>query len=264
MSMSTREDMRRELKELAKLAETMGKETPAEPAADLGSDVAYPGAMLQRPSTPASSSRVSVPPFATPTLPPVFDPGDGLRPRSGKRTGIIAVLVGASLAAALVGGAFVGRSLAGGSGASVPPVTAAAAVAPQAPVTPPAEAPAPPPAVAPQAPAAPDPVAAPTVAAVTPKATSPAATPAAAPAHKQPQHAAVAKPSAAPKPAVASAASNPQPPAPASDSASAPKTAAAAAAAPPLAKPKPAAAPAGGGSDSLEDLIRKEVAAQKK
>jgi hypothetical protein len=256
MSMSTREDMRRELKELAKLAETMGKETPAEPAPDLEGDVAYPAAMLQRPATPASSSRVSVPPFATPTLPPVFDPGDELRPRSAKRTGIIAVLVGASLAAALVGGAFFGRSLAGGSGASVPPVTAAAAVAPQTPVTPPVEAPTPPPAVAPQAPAAPDPIAPPAVAAVAPKATPPA--------HKQPQHAAVAKPAAAPKPAVASAASNPQPPAPASDAASSPKTAAAAPAAAPLAKPKPAAASAGGGTDSLEDLIRKEVAAQKK
>src|SRR5215831_12835393 len=111
MSMSTREDMRRELKELAKMAETMGKETPAEPAADVGGDhVAYPATMLQRPATPASSSRVSVPPFATPTLPPVFDPGDETRPRSAKRTGIIAVLVGASLAAALVGGAFVGKS----------------------------------------------------------------------------------------------------------------------------------------------------------
>src|SRR5579859_3357726 len=153
MSMSTRDDMRRELKELAKLAETMGKEPPAEVAVPLGNDVAFPAATLQRPETPASSSRVSVPPFATPTVPPVFDPGDELRPRSGKRTGIIAVLVGASLAAALVGGAFVGKSLAGGSGAAVPPITAAAAIAPQTPVEPPPA----PPAVAP--PAAPDPVA---------------------------------------------------------------------------------------------------------
>ena len=36
MSMSTRDNMRRELKELAKLAETMGKESPSEAASMVG------------------------------------------------------------------------------------------------------------------------------------------------------------------------------------------------------------------------------------
>jgi len=62
MSMSTRDNMRRELKELAKLAETMGKEPPA---ADASGEVSFPVHTLERPVTPASSSRVSVPPFAT-------------------------------------------------------------------------------------------------------------------------------------------------------------------------------------------------------
>jgi len=255
--MSTRDNMRRELKELAKLAETMGKESPVDAAA-AGRDVDFPMAGLERPPTPASSSRVSVPPFATPTAPPVFDIPEPQQ-RSGKRTGFIAVVVGASLAAALVGGAFVGKSLAGGTTTpAVAPITAAAAIAPPPVVAPPA--------AAPQPPAAPDPAAAPPVnagvAAVAPTSVTKTAAP--APAAAAPIHKHWAKPATpATKPVVAAAAAAP---ASAGDAVAAPKAAApaAAAAAPGLAKPKPAPASAGGSSDSLEDLIRKEVAAQKK
>ena len=242
--MSTRDSMRRELKELAKLAETMGKESPADAAAQGNDPVDFPASSLERPMTPASSSRVSVAPFATPMTPPVFDIGEPKK-RSGKRTGFIAVVVGASLAAALVGGAYVGRSLAGGPA----PVTAAAAMAPpQAPAAPAEVAPAAPPAAAPQAPSTPDPVV--PAAAAAPKAASPAAAAAAPVVHKH----VAPRPAAAAKAPVAAAA-----PAPANDAVAAPKPAAGAA----LGKPKAAAASAGGG-DSLEDLIRKEVAGQKK
>jgi hypothetical protein len=257
MSMSTRESMRRELKELAKLAETMGKgsaESDAEIEA-VPADMAgpFPGATLERPPTPASASRVSVPPIATPTAPPVFDYPEPKKP--GKRTGIIAVIVGASLAAALVGGAAVGKSIAGA------PAETKAAAATLA--TPPAEpaAPAPPPVQ----PAAADPVAvAPAaspqsapVAAVAQPAPNKASTPmqAVALAHKRPV--AAAKPvaaAAAPKPA----GGNP----PSTDSDGIPVSAPAKAAAAP-AKPAKAGLASGGG-ESLEDLIRKEVAAQKK
>jgi hypothetical protein len=255
MSTMTRESMRRELKELAKMAETMGK-----PSADAVADSApieFPQNTLERPATPASSSRVSVPPMATPTVPPVFDYAEAKR-GSGKRTGVLAVLIGGGLAIALVAGAYVGKSLAGGSTASTAPVDvrgAAAAIAPP-PVVPAVEAPAAPVAVvAPAAQPAAEP--APAIAAVSPK----PATPVAAPVvhkHFAPKPAVAA---AAPaKAAVASSTSNAAPAAGGTDAVAAPK----AAASPGLAKPAPAKAAAGGGGDSLEDLIRKEVAAQKK
>jgi hypothetical protein len=251
MSTMTRENMRRELKELAKMAETMGK-----PSADAVADSApieFPQNTLERPATPASSSRVSVPPMATPTVPPVFDYAEAKR-GSGKRTGVLAVLIGGGLAIALVAGAYVGKSLAGGSTASTAPVDvrgAAAAIAPP-PVVPAVEPPA-----APVAVVAPAAEPAPAIAAVAPKAASPVAAPIV---HKHfaPKPAVAA---AAPaKAAVASSTSNAAPAAGGTDAVAAPK----AAASPGLSKPAPAKAAAGGGSDSLEDLIRKEVAAQKK
>jgi S-DNA-T family DNA segregation ATPase FtsK/SpoIIIE len=255
MAMSTRDNMRRELKELAKLAETMGKDSPAaSTAAQAPDSIAFPAAAsLERPVTPASSSRVSVGPFATSTAPPVFETPEPSKP-SGSRTGFIAVVVGAGLAVALVGGAFVGKSLAGSSGSAVAPVTAAAAaIAPQTPVAaPPEVAVALPPAAVPQAPPVRDPaIPAPTA---SPVSASGAASPAGggAPVHKHTPKAAT--PVKAPVFAAVAATT----PANASDGVAAPKPVGG----PALAKPK--AASAGGGGDSLEDLIRKEVAAQKK
>ncbi|HEY5147755.1 MAG TPA: hypothetical protein VII82_13365 [Polyangiaceae bacterium] len=251
MSTTTRENMRRELKELAKLAETMGKPSADAVLAD-SAPIEFPQNTLERPVTPASSSRVSVPPMATPTVPPVFDYAEAKR-GSGKRTGVLAVLVGGGLAIALVAGAYVGKSLAGGSTASTAPVDVrgAAATIATPPIVPAAEQP-----VLPAAAVAPP--AQPAAVAVAPK----TATPVAAPVvhkHVAPRSAA---PAAAPpaKAAVASSTSNTAPAAGGTDAVAAPK----AAASPGLSKPAPAKAAAGGGGDSLEDLIRKEVAAQKK
>jgi hypothetical protein len=256
MSTTTRESMRRELKELAKLAETMRKPSAdASLAEEAPEPIEFPQSALERPVTPASASRVSVPPMATPLTPPLFDYAEA-KPRSGKRTGVVALLVGAGLAIALVAGAAVGKSLAGNATASTPPVDvrgAAALVTP--PVTPAAEQPAA--AVAPAAVTAVAPPAQP--AAATPPVVATPATPAkaaaAAPVHKHftPRPAAAATPKA-------SVASNAAPASGGSDAAPAPKPVAAAS--PGLAKPAPAKASAGGG-DSLEDLIRKEVAAGK-
>jgi len=257
MSTTMRENMRRELKELAKLAETMGKPSADAVLAD-SAPIEFPQNTLERPATPASSSRVSVPPMATPTVPPVFDYAEPKR-GSGKRTGVLAVLVGGGLAIALVAGAYVGKSLAGGSTASNPPVDVrgAAATIATPPVVPAAEQPVVPvAAVAPPAQPAADP--APAIAAVAPK----TAAPVAAPVHKHFAPKAAAAPAAAApaKAAVASSTSNAAPAAGGTDAVAAPK----AAASPGLSKPAPAKAAAGGGGDSLEDLIRKEVAAQKK
>jgi hypothetical protein len=243
MTMSTRENMRRELKELAKLAETMGKETPVEIEAEEPGAPEFPAAGLQRPMTPASSSRVSVAPFATP-MPPLFDSPFEAKPR--KRTGLIAVLVGAGLAIALVGGAAVGKTMADrSSGPQADTHAAAAAVAPPAAVPVPA---APPVAAAP-APVTPDPTPAPVAPA--PVAAKPAAAPAAAPVHRVHY---------APKPFVAAA----KPAAAPAGGGDSDGIAASAPAPKPAAAPKAAKAAApSGGSDSLEDLIRKEVAAHK-
>jgi hypothetical protein len=250
MTTSTRESMRRELKELAKMAETMGKPSPDAALAEEASSMQFPASALERPVTPASASRVSVPPMATPTAPPVFDYAEPRR--TGKRAGVIAVLIGAGLAAALIGGAAVGKSLAGNSTASTPPVDVRGAAATMAP-PPVAAAAAEPPVAAPAPQPAPEPVAA---AVVVPAKAMPT-TPVAAPVHKHaaPKPAAAPPAAAAPKAAVAA-----NPPSSGGDAVAAPK----AAASPGLAKPAPAKAAAGGGTDSLEDLIRKEVAAQKK
>lgn len=248
MTTSTRESMRRELKELAKMAETMGKPNPDAALAEESSSMPFPASALERPVTPSSASRVSVPPMATSTAPPAFDYAEP-RP-TGKRTGVIAVLIGAGLAAALIGGAAVGKSLAGNSTASTPAVDVRGAAATMAP--PPVVATAEPPVAAPAPQPAPEPVAAAVV--IPAKATPVVTTPVAAPVHK---HAAAPPPAAAAPKAAVSA--NPTPSS-GGDAVAAPK----AAASPGLAKPAPAKAAAGGGSDSLEDLIRKEVAADKK
>jgi hypothetical protein len=252
MTMSTRESMRRELKELAKLAETMGKDAPVEVETDDAVAVEFPAAGLQRPITPASASRVSVAPFATPMTPPVFDSPFEAK-AAPKRTGLIAVLVGAGLAIALVGGAAVGKTMADRSStAQADGHAAAAAIAP-----PPADpTPATPPAAAAPAPATPDPTPAPVAAA--PVAAKPTTAPAAAAAANPVRKAHWVKPvAAAPKAAAAAPASGSD-----SDGIAASAPAAKPAAAPKAAKPAAVSASSGGG-DSLEDLIRKEVAAHK-
>ncbi|MGH7271542.1 MAG: hypothetical protein ACREJ3_14020, partial [Polyangiaceae bacterium] len=126
MSTSTRESMRIEFKELAKLAETMGKTPPVESAqaAEPPEATRSQGA-IERPSTPPSMSAITVPPPRPSISSPVF-----LQPPPKRsRAGLLAVLVGAGLAIALVGGALLGRSYAArmpsGSGVNV------AAAAPQ-------------------------------------------------------------------------------------------------------------------------------------
>lgn len=251
---TTREDMRRELKELTKLAETMRKEAVPEsrpPYAHLldgEQNIAPP-----TPDRPLSVSSVTVPPVVPQSLAPSTADVDDFPPVRRGRKGFVAVGVGAALVIALVGGAAVGRSVTSHRAAanaipvSTGPVQAPLVVEPpqdpQAAQAPAAQPPAEPPAQA----AAP--VVNPTPAQVTtPQVSTPAVRrrPAAAAAHK------AAKPAAA----VAKAA-------PASDAAGDNEAPAPvkAAPAPPVAKAAAAAAPAGGGSnDSLEDMIRKAVA----
>jgi hypothetical protein len=262
MSTSTRENMRRELKELAKLAETMGKAPPATEESEGSAHLASGG--LQRPSTPASSSRVSVPPVAFPSTPAPFASPllSDIPPEPRKRPGFMAIVIGGSLAAALVGGAVVGKSLAGRSTTmDVPADTKAAAVLAPPPEPTPVVAPSPA-AVQPEAPAV---VVTPTPTAVAPKnlAGVNAPPPAAFVVHKHaPKPAGLPAPIAATtKPAAAAA---PAAVAAGGDSASAPAVAKSAAPSAPAAKPAAAKSAAAGGGDSLEDLIRKEVAASKK
>src|ERR1700687_2678487 len=110
-SMSTRESMRRELKELAKLAETMRRESEARASADhLPRYEPDPAQQLGEPAL--STSSVTVPPVVPPSVPPPDDAGAVDLPGLGRGRGrLVAVFVGAGLAAALVGGAALGRSL---------------------------------------------------------------------------------------------------------------------------------------------------------
>jgi len=258
---TTREEMRRELKELTKLAETMRKEAAPDsrpPYAHLlepENNLAPP-----TPDRPLSVSSVTVPPVVQPSVPPPATDVDDFPPLRRGRKGLMAVAVGGALVVALVGGAAVGRSVTShraAANAAIPvstgPVQGPLVVdPPQDPL--PAQAP---PAQAPADPPAPPVVAAVAAAANPAPATPPAATPAA---HRRAGGGAphrAAKLAAAPKSAAgdapAAAAENDAPaPAPAK------ATPVAKAAVVPLAAP--AAAPAGGSNDSLEDMIRKAVA----
>ena len=142
MSMSTRESMRAELKELAKMAETMGKAPAAEAVDDR--PLAFPENALERPPTPASASRVSVPPFATPTTPPVFDYAEPKK--GGKRTGVHCGHGRRQPSLPPSSEEPRSASLSRALPAPVAPITAAAAIAPQAEVALPAAVSAPPPA----------------------------------------------------------------------------------------------------------------------
>src|SRR5258708_11661081 len=113
-SMSTRESMRRELKELAKLAETMRKDAASEakPNAYSFEAEAVAEAAAHTPDRPLSASSVTVPPVVPPSLPPPASSELEFPQKSGGRRGLIAIGVGAALAAAPVGGAALRRSVA--------------------------------------------------------------------------------------------------------------------------------------------------------
>jgi hypothetical protein len=254
--MSTRESMRRELKELAKLAETMRKESEAKASADL---YAYEAAPEQPGELALTTSSVTVPPVVPPSVPPPDDAGEVDLPVLSRGRGRLAVFVGVGLAAALVGGAALGRSFASQRAAAhtPAPVVAAAAVAAPLPAQP-ADPPAPPPAAAAAAPAIESTI-------VAPAPTTPPAPTAASPATPRrrtpgPGLRRFAKPG----PAKGAAAAAADAPAPAAAGATDSDT-------PPPAAPKPAAAakpanaaPQTTSGDSLEDMIRKAVAAPAK
>jgi hypothetical protein len=253
--MSTRESMRRELKELAKLAETMRKESEAKASADL---YAYEAPPEQPGELALTTSSVTVPPVVPPSVPPPDDAGEVDLPVLSRGRGRLAVFVGVGLAAALVGGAALGRSFASQRAVAhtrAPEVAAAAVAAPLP--APPADPPAPLPAAAAAAPAVESTIVAP--APPTPPAST-AASPA-TPRRRTPGPGlrrftkpgpakGAATPTDAPAPTAAGATDSDTPPP------AAPKPAAAA---------KPAnAAPQTTSGDSLEDMIRKAVAAPAK
>src|SRR5271170_5872573 len=119
--MSTRESTRQELRDLAKLAATMPRERPTPTPAP-----APPAqrSMLQRPPTPSSISKLTVPP-AVASIPPasrtVAPPTS--RGKSGGR-GVLLTSVVLGLAVAVGGGVTLGRTLAH----RAPPVGAASVV----------------------------------------------------------------------------------------------------------------------------------------
>jgi len=214
--MTTRQNMRRELQDLAKLASTIPAERPTPPPS---------APALERPSTPSRVS-VTIPPSVASI--PAITVQSAAAPRAAKRgRGSLIGLAVAGLALAIVGGAAFGRTLAHRS----PPAAAAAAPAAPpivaSPVTPPAVAlPAPAPVAHPQVVATASPVA---------PAPPPAATTAVAPAPQAP---------------VAAARRAPAPP----KAAATPK--------PSLVANIPTSG--GGSKNSLEDAIRKAVAASPK
>src|ERR1700678_1457376 len=126
--MSTRESMRRELKELAKLADTIGRAPSVAPPAPsapppppaFGAPLSAPPPRpldslpmggIEQASTAGSTSALTVltPPSLPSTPPPVSM--QSRPPKRGSRGGLVA-LIGGALVAALVGGAALGKSLA--------------------------------------------------------------------------------------------------------------------------------------------------------
>jgi len=240
--------MRRELKELAKLAETMRKESEVKASADFSE---YEPEAAQLTADPAlSASSLTVPPVVPPSVPPpATSDFDDLPQHRGRRGGLRAVFVGAGVAAVLVGTAALGRSLVSRHTMANAPApetaTAAAALPPSQPIEPPA---------------APAPVAESPVIAEAPAAPPPAGAPAAAP-HRR-------SPAAAPRRAVkavpvkvAVAAVPPEAVAASAPAADTPPSPPKAAAAKPPSTPGAAQATSG---DTLEDMIRKAVAAPTK
>lgn len=248
--MATRDQTRQELKDLAKLAVAMAKEPSKPPTAPEASTSGITGSRVTVPPAVAS---MPTPPGVT-LRPPAFGGGasdptgahPGARattlrslipaPNSGWR-GAWAVIAGATLAAAMVGGLLLGKSLTSHSAASGPDrASNAAAPSPESAVIPAlAPAPAVTPSTLPQ-PAAPAPAATDTAGAAQPGADNSFTVRAPRPVHHAELHPAL-------KPGVASPA--------------APASASATKAATPAAK-APAAHPAT--HDSLDELIRKAAA----
>jgi hypothetical protein len=252
--MSTRENMRRELKELAKLAETIGKEPVAESAPVRQEPYESPQRLIERPSTPQSLSTFTVPPVSPSMGAEAFVEAEAPRIRKRRGRGVVAIAIAVGLAGALVGGAQLGRSLAFRLTKPAAKTVAAAAAmpAPQPAVADISHAPAIPAPVQPTAPA----VETPSVPA------TPTAPSASSPALASSPKAKISAPHHWSKPSTSKAAVATPEATPAADTGapSAPK--------PVAAKPAAAAnnAPpaAAGGGDSLEDLIRKAVAASPK
>jgi len=229
-TMSTRTQMRRELQDLARLADSIPKErpTPAPPPAKALVNAAPPKSeppALGRPPTPSRIS-ITIPPSVAPVELRVAAARAAAPRQKGGRGALISVAL-AGLVVAIAGGGVLGKTLAHNASGTTAPAAAAQVVAPVTPpsvpvapvVAPVAAAVAPPPVVAGPAPVVA--VAAPAAVVAAPRVAAPAAP-------------------AAPHPVVAAA----RKPA-----------------------PKPVVIPTGGGSaakDSLEDMIRKAVAAPSK
>jgi hypothetical protein len=144
--MSTRDETRRELKDLAKLAAVMPKERPTIPPpaasahASSGvspSRITVPPAIASVPAPPplpprSRSGPSSPPAFRSASLgPPVLIPG--ARAKGSAWLGLRAVAAGATLAGAMVGGLLLGQALAShpATASVAPPATTAIAGVPQ-------------------------------------------------------------------------------------------------------------------------------------
>src|SRR5208283_1943293 len=108
--MTTRNNMRRELQDLAKLADSMPKERPTPPPAQAAPAPARPSSpMLARPLTPSRIS-VTIPPTVASVPPPTFA-SPTAQPRRSGRGALIAVAL-AGLVVAIAGGGVLGKTLA--------------------------------------------------------------------------------------------------------------------------------------------------------
>jgi hypothetical protein len=145
--MGTRESTRQELRDLAKLAATMPKERPT-PTPVATAPLQRP--TLQRPPTPSSISKLTVPP-AIASIPPASRTLEPPTSRKGGGRGVLMTSIVLGLAVAVGGGVTLGRTLAhrtppaaaasdakvvsfGTPAAAPPPATAAAPLPAPAPV----------------------------------------------------------------------------------------------------------------------------------
>jgi hypothetical protein len=190
--MGTRESTRQELRDLAKLAATMPKERPTPVAA---APARRP--TLQRPPTPSSISKLTVPP-AVASIPPASRTLEPPTSRKGGGRGVLMTSIVLGLAVAVGGGVTLGRTLAHRA-----PSAAAASDAKAVTFGTPAAAPPPATAAAPL----PAPAPAPVAAAATATATAAAAATAATVTTAAPKPAAAAR-RYAPRPAAAKPAAN--------------------------------------------------------
>ncbi|HEY1694263.1 MAG TPA: hypothetical protein VGG39_18970 [Polyangiaceae bacterium] len=139
--MGARESTRQELRDLAKLAGTMPKDRTAPPPA-IASAPAPSRPALQRPPTPSSVSKLTVPPAVASIAPAsrTVAPPTGRARRGGRGVVLTSLVIG--LVVAVTGGVTLGRTLArrsavATSGPATPVVVAGAPAPP--PASPPAE-----------------------------------------------------------------------------------------------------------------------------